>query len=60
MHFLTISSLRLNKCILSKLEKDGTLFRDNYGTFRKRQKLDNGALPEIISSGQKITTVLAA
>ena len=59
MQFLAFSSLRLDKFILSKLEKNRKLSGDNYGILEKRQKLENGALPSIISSGQKTTTVAA-
>ena len=57
MQFLTIPSLKLDKCILSKFEKDRKLFRNNLGELRKSQKLESEALPSIISGGQKATTM---
>ena len=58
--FLTFSSPRLDECILSKLVKDRKLSRDNYGMLGRSQKMENGAVPSIISSGQKTTTMTAS
>ena len=59
MPFLTFPSFRLDKCIKSWLEKDRNCLETIVETSDWNQKLECGALPSIIFSGRKTTTMAA-